>query len=330
MDNLTHSLVGLFLARAGFRRASPYGTALMVLAANAPDVDVVSGLGGAVTYIEWHRNITHSLIGWPVVALMSVGLVAAATRTKLPWLKAWLIALVGVGSHLLLDLTNTYGVRLLLPFSGRWFHWDIAPVIDLAIWTILLIGVAAPVLVRLVGSEIGEKDPDSGKAGWAFTALLFLFAYDYGRSVLHDRAVEPVASRTWEDGLTPRRAGAFPSGNPLVWTGVAEMYNAYIVVPVDLRGNFHPSVAETFYKGERTPALYAAKGSLPFRKFDEFVQYPLWMSVPSGEVENATKVTLLDLRFGTPRAIGFAATATVDAQNRVRDTQFGMGGARPR
>ncbi len=301
----------------------------MVLAANAPDLDVVSGLGGSVAYIEWHRNITHSLIGLPVMALVTVGIVAAVVRRKLPWLRAWLIALVGVVSHVVLDLTNVYGVRLLLPFSGRWFHWDITPVVDLTIWTILLLGVAAPALGRLVGSEIGEKNPDSGKAGWAVTALLLLAGYDYGRTLLHDRAVEAVGGRTYE-GLTPRRAGAFPQGNPLEWTGVAEMYNAYIVLPVDLRGNLHPSEAETFYKGERTPALYAAKKSLPFRKFDEFVEYPLWIQEPSGEVSDATRVILLDLRFGTPRAIGFAASATVDARGRVLNSRFGMGGVKPR
>ena len=299
----------------------------MVLAANAPDFDIVSALGGAVAYIEWHRNITHSIIALPVMALLSVGIVAAVARRRLPWLRAWLVAMVGVASHLVLDLTNIYGVRLLLPFSGRWFHWDLAPVVDLAIWAILLLGVAAPALGRLVGSEIGEKDPESGQAGWAVISLLLLLAYDYRRGVRHDRAADTVGNRVY-DGLTPRRAGAFPSGNPLLWTGVAEMYNAYIVVPVDLRGNFHPTDATTYYKGERTAALYAAKASTPFRKFDEFVQYPLWVVQPSGEVENATKVTLLDLRFGTPREPGFAAVATVDSQNRVRDTRFDMVGAK--
>ena len=39
MDNLTHSLVGLMLARAGLEKTTPRGTAMMVLAANAPDAD---------------------------------------------------------------------------------------------------------------------------------------------------------------------------------------------------------------------------------------------------------------------------------------------------
>ena len=146
MDNLTHSLVGLFLARAGFKYATPRGTAILVLAANAPDFDIVSWLGGSVAYIQWHRHITHSLIAMPVMALLAVAIVRLLGRQPLHWVRAWVIAMLAVASHLLLDLTNVYGVRLLLPFSGRWFHWDTTPVIDLTIWAIVLLGIAAPAL----------------------------------------------------------------------------------------------------------------------------------------------------------------------------------------
>ncbi len=162
MDNLTHSLVGLFLARAGLKRFTPRGTAIMVLAANAPDFDTVCWFGGPMSYIRWHRNITHSLIALPVMALLTVAIVRLLGRKQVRWLPAFLIAMVGVASHLILDLTNVYGVRLLLPFSGHWFHWDITPVFDLAFWAILLLGVAAPLLGRLVGSEIGEKPKGPG------------------------------------------------------------------------------------------------------------------------------------------------------------------------
>jgi inner membrane protein len=226
LDNLTHSLVGLFLARAGFKHVTPRGTAIMMLAANAPDFDVICWFGGSASYIHWHRNITHSLIGLPFMALVAVAIVRLLGRKKIRWRPAFLIAMVAVASHLILDLTNVYGVRLLLPFSGQWFHWDLTPVIDLTIWAMLFLGVAAPALGRLVGSEIGEKRRGSG-GGWAVTALLLVSVYDYGRSVLHDRAVALMDSRIY-NGLTARRTGAFPQGNPLLWTGIAELSNAYV------------------------------------------------------------------------------------------------------
>jgi inner membrane protein len=301
----------------------------MVLAANAPDMDVICTLGGATSYITWHRNITHSLIAVPVMALLSVALVRWISRTPVKWLPAFLIALLGVASHLILDLTNVYGVRLLLPFSGHWFHWDLTPVIDLSIWAILLLGVAAPWFARLVGSEIGEQRRDSGGGGWAVIALLLLSAYDYSRSVFHDRATAMVESRIYS-GLAPRRVAAFPAANPLVWHGLAELSNAYVAVPVDLRTEFRPEAGEYFYKPNITPALKAAEATLPFQKLLEFIQDPIWVVEVAAEMEHATRVRLVDFRFGTPAQPGFEAVATVTDRNQVVDSQFIMGAPRPR
>lgn len=319
-------MVGLFLARAGFRHATPRGTAIMMLAANAPDFDVVCWFGGSASYIHWHRNITHSLIAMPVMALLTVAIVRGLGRKPVRWLPAFLIALAAVASHLLLDLTNVYGVRLLLPFSGHWFHWDITPVVDLLIWGILFLGLAAPALGRLVGSEIGERQREVG-GGWAITALLLLFSYDYGRSVLHDRAVAEVDSRQYS-GLAPRRTGAFPQANPLAWTGIAELSNSYVMLPVDLRNEFRPEDGTTFYKAERTPAVDAALVTLPFQRFLEFVQYPIWVTEPLPD--KSTRVMLVDLRFGTPYAPGFVAAATVTDRLQVTESNFSFGSPRVR
>ncbi len=328
MDNLTHSLVGLFLARAGFGKFTPRGTAIMVVAANVPDFDAVSLLGGAAAYIRWHRNITHSLIALPLMALLAVAVVRVLGRKQVRWLPAFLIAAVAVASHLILDLTNVYGVRLLLPFSGHWFHWDTTGVIDLGIWAILLLGVAAPALGALVGSEIGERRRGPG-AGWAVTALLLVSAYDYSRSVLHGHAVALMDSRIY-NGLTPLRTGAFPLASPLLWTGVAELSDAYVEVPVDLRGSFHPESGETFYKAARTPAVLAAMRTEAFQRFLEFVQYPVWVASPAPELEHGVIVRLVDLRFGSPSMPGFEAVATVTDRNQVVSSIFTFGAPRVR
>jgi inner membrane protein len=328
LDNLTHSLVGLFLARAGFKKATPRGTAIMVVAANAPDFDVVSMLGGAEPYLRWHRHFTHSLIAIPLMALVAVAVVRLFGRKPVRWLPAWGIALVGVLSHVILDLTNIYGVRLLLPFSGRWFHWDITPVIDPTITAILLLGVAAPALGRLVGGEIGDKARAPG-AGWAITALSLLLAYDLLRSNLHDGVVAQVDARRYS-GLAPRRSGAFPSLNPFSWTGIAELSNAYVTIPVETLGTFHINDAVTWYKTEQTPIVDAAAQSEPFQRFQEFVQYPIWVAEPAPTPEGATEVKLVDLRFGTPQAPGFASIATVTRDGNVVQSELTMSGARPR
>src|SRR5271155_3236541 len=99
MDNVTHSLVGLMLSRVSGRNAL-----MMVVAANLPDIDIVSWAGGTLTYLEFHRGLAHSLIAAPVWALILILLFRDRT-----W-QAYLAALAGVMSHLLLDWTNVYGI----------------------------------------------------------------------------------------------------------------------------------------------------------------------------------------------------------------------------
>ncbi len=52
MDNLTHSLVGLAAAKAGLERLSPFATTGCVIAANAPDGDILAAFGGSWFYLK--------------------------------------------------------------------------------------------------------------------------------------------------------------------------------------------------------------------------------------------------------------------------------------
>lgn len=324
MDNLTHSLVGLFLARAGLKRFTPRGTAIMVLGANAPDLDAVSWFGGPMTYIQWHRHITHSLLAIPFMALLTVAIVRILGRRAVRWWPAVRIAIIAVASHIILDLTNVYGVRLLLPFSAQWFHWDLTPIVDLIIWGILLMSLGATFLARLVGSEIGERRRKSSGAGWAIVALLLVTAYDYGRSVLHDHAAALMDSRTYA-GFAPRSTTAFPGENPVRWMGVAQIDNGYVEVPINLLGGFDPESAITFHDATKTPAVQSAAATPPFRTFLQFDQFPIWTTAPSPDLERGTVVSLIDLRFGTPAAPGFEATATVTDRNQVVNPELSFG-----
>ena len=139
----------------------------------------------------------------PVMAMISVLLVACAIgRTMRGWKQAWCIAMIAVASHLLLDWTNAYGVRFLWPFSNEWFRLDLNNIVDIWIWGVLLLAAVSPLVGRLVSSEMGAK-PGSGR-GLAWFALLFLVAYDFGRYLLHERALD----RSTQGGFI---AGALPS-----------------------------------------------------------------------------------------------------------------------
>jgi inner membrane protein len=74
LDNLTHSFVGAAISKAGAERLTPLATATLVVAANAPDVDMLSYVRGPYFALSFRRGITH---GWPALVVLPL-LVAAA------------------------------------------------------------------------------------------------------------------------------------------------------------------------------------------------------------------------------------------------------------
>ena len=326
MDPLTHTATGLFLSRAGLNRWTPCALPILMLAANAPDIDIVTLSGGPLNYRHYHRHLTHSLVAMPVMAILPVILVWAVSRKPLHWAGAFLAAMIAVASHLLLDFTNVYGIRLLLPFSAQWLHLDLTGLFDLWIWLAFLLGFAGPALSRLVSSEIS-----SGKArlqhygrGWAWFALLFLLVYDGGRAVLHARAVAALDSRVYQ-GQAPARVLGVPGFNPFEWRGVVETRTQYLVFPVDPTGEFNPEHGSVIYKAEPDPAMAVARQTKAFQIFLDFNQYPLWKVTAADQPQGATRVELFDMRFGTPSQPGFLTTALVDNRGHVLETSFTVG-----
>lgn len=309
MDNVTHSLAGLMMARVSGRRA-----AMMVIAANLPDIDIVSWAGGTLTYLEAHRGLTHSLAAAPILAL----LLALLFRER-NW-QSYVACLLGVLSHLVLDWTNIYGIRLMVPFSGNWLHLDITDVVDPWILLMLLLAIAAPALAGLVGSEIGARKTSGAKRGWAWVALAFLLAYEGGRFAAHERALAVMGARLY-NGKPANRLSAIPNRwTPFQWRGVAEGDGYVVNVPVDLNTEFDPSDGRIEYAA---PTNNAALKTRPFEVFAKFNQLPFWKATKLPD--ETTEVQLIDLRFGTPDRPGFAATAILDASGAVRESKFGFG-----
>src|SRR5215203_4108933 len=174
MDNLTHSLVGLTAAKAGLEKLSPGATALCLLAANAPDADiVVLAFGDRWTFLQHHRGITHAIIGVIAIAFLLplifyvVDLVWARLKKQPPKtkLRGLLIAsFIVSATHPLLDWTNNYGVRLLLPWSQKWSYGDLVFIVDPYLW--LILGGAAFLL---------SAKTKVGKFIWAAMAALLTF-----------------------------------------------------------------------------------------------------------------------------------------------------------
>ncbi len=325
MDNLTHSLTGLALSRTGLDRFCPRAVWMLILSANAPDCDIAAASQGGFRYLEVHRGYTHSLIGLPLMAAVSVLLIALVFRERLPWLRAFALCTIGVASHLLLDWTNTYGIRLLLPFSSRWFHLDINHLYDGWILFVLLIAALWPSLSSLVSGEIGGRNGPVGRP-IAIFAVAFICLFDLGRFVLHNRVIAQLQARLYDDGPTLQYA-AFPSAfNPAYWTALVETNATYRIGPANSFGQWNPELASVYYKAPESATLQTAQRQEPFRYFLYFARFPVWSIQPvNNQNKHGTRLDLTDLRFGKPGSGSFHCIGYEDASNRLVFRQFTYG-----
>lgn len=337
------------MGRAGLNRKTALATATLTLAAEAPDLDVLSRFGGSAFGLNHHRGFTHSFLGIPIMAATVVGFIYLIWRLRgreirnpnLPprWGLLFAFACLAGLSHLFLDFTNNYGVRPFWPFSERWYSWDLVFIVEPVLLVVLTLGLILPGLFSLINEEIGatNKDPLAFPGRIAATlALLGVFACWGIRCYEHSRAVAALDSRTYQ-GCDAIRISAYPyMTNPFRWYAVAETTNFFATMDVD---SFTPEVdpaggMQIRYKTEETPVTLAAKKTYLGRVYLSWAQYPITEteelsdSVNSGRAAYA--VRFRDLRYdyslGRGRGtLGGMVLLTHDLQ--VVDEHFGAGSA---
>lgn len=147
MDPITHTLAGAVMARVGGDRKTPLAAATLMLAANAPDVDIISTGWGSFASIAFRRGWTHGPIALLLLPLvLTLAILAWDRFVRLrrtpdapPVDPHWILVLAFIGclSHPMLDWLNTYGIRVLMPFRSTWFYGDALFIIDPYWWVLL-------------------------------------------------------------------------------------------------------------------------------------------------------------------------------------------------
>lgn len=340
LEPVTHLLTAACVGRAGLNRTTGLATLTLVLAAEAPDADMLFFLGGSVTGFKHHRGLTHSFLGAPLVAAVTLAGVYGIYRlmrrrgwqSKVPprWGLLYAYALFSALTHILLDFTNNYGVRPLLPFNWHWYSWDIVHIVDPVVLTALILGLVTPALLGLVSDEVGARKLQFRGRGGAIFALVCLVAIVFFRDFEHRRAVAALNSVTFR-GQDALRVSAFPSMiNPFSWSGVVETRDSFEVLPVDSgSGQLDPqNQAVIRYKPEETPVTLAAKNSRLGHVYLDWAQYPLLdvTSLPAGAGYQAR---FQDLRFARAEALAqgqqpvLAGHVELDPQLRIIDEYMG-------
>jgi len=181
MDPIAHTLFGATMAEAGLKRKTALATATLLIGANIPDIDGLAMLVSSDYGLWFRRGWTHGILALLIWPFLLTGLMIGVDRLieKRMWRRNRMrqgppmrpvmllgIAFLGVWSHPLLDYLNTYGVRLLMPFSDTWFYGDTLFIIDPWFW--LLAGA---------GVVLARSKSWAGISGWivlgtAVTALI--------------------------------------------------------------------------------------------------------------------------------------------------------------
>ena len=325
MDPPTHLLVGACMGRAGFNRKSALTTLTMVLAAEAADVDVLWTLKSQLAALQHHRGITHSFVGVPFMAAMTLGFVylvhrlrmrrrppklSSTGRPKLPvrWGYLYLVALLAALSHLLLDYTTAYGIRLFEPFDYRWYSWDIVYILDPVIWLVLIAGLALPAFFGLISQEIGaRRQGPRGRAG-AIIALVCLVLIWGVRDYQHRRAVTAMDSFLYR-GAAPQRVAAYPYMiNPFRWHGVVETADFFETVPANSLGpDINEPQARIFYKPEETEVTRVAESTHFGHVYLDWAVFPYVHEQKFDGAFRGFFVDFQDLRYTYPEESGRTA-----------------------
>ncbi len=329
MEPVTHMLTGACISRSGMNRTTGLATLTMVIAAEIPDADFIWVLRGRLAYFAHHRGITHTLLASPLMAAVAVAAAFAFhrvwprdARNPPRWGRLFFYAWLGVLSHILLDFTNSYGIRPFAPFFPRWFSWDIVYIVEPLFLIVLLAGLILPALFGLVQEEVssGAQRGPRGRAGAIF-ALASMLAILALRDFEHRRAVAALNSLLYQQ-QTAIRVSAYPSLlNPFSWVGVAETASSYVVMRVTSQPpQADPeNRAQTFYKPEASPALVAAKNSYLGRVYLDWAAYPLLEVEPRMPPEGGFTVRFHDLRFADP-AGGNALGASLELDKNLNVT----------
>jgi membrane-bound metal-dependent hydrolase YbcI (DUF457 family) len=370
LDNLTHSLFAATLARTPLGRAGRGTTATLLVASNAPDLDIIAAAGGGANYLQWHRGMTHGPLGLIGLAILSAAIVEIARRIRPAWRRpeedasfAMLIgvALIGVVFHVLMDLPTTYGVRLLSPFSWRWYSVDWMPIVD--VYLLLVLGSG----LMVVRPTAAAADPRRRNAA----IVMVLMAVNYGiRAYAHNQALEIAPrlfgptlphpcdpGRDMQRGLTswplpapsPPREGtrclveiaAIPTFfSPFDWRIIAQMSNAFEIHDVNvLDSRFREPERDTEvfwrqvlrYPNVWSPAVQRAAATDLGQVFLGFSRFPAARSAV--DATGTTTVRFTDVRFvGGPiasdqpvrRVQPFTTTIRLDANGRVISETLGQ------
>jgi inner membrane protein len=310
MDNICHTLTGAAFGAAGLRRTTPWATATLMIASNLPDVDVLV-FATDLPSVAFRRGWTHGVVAQAFLPVVLSGVIFVAGRGRgARFVPLLALSYLGVLAHVGMDWLNNYGVRLLMPFSGRWFYGDAAFIVDLWLW--LMLGFAAWQGMAAAPIPAARRARFALLAAGLYVAALVVSARVARSAVIEQWRAEhgapPAALMVGPVPITPFRRVVIVDAGDSYATGTFEWFPPRAtfgsVIP---KNDAHPAVRHAMAADPRTRAVLV------------WARFPYYTveSTASGDV-----VTVRDVRFGdrvgAARAVVAASRGSSSPTGRSR------------
>jgi inner membrane protein len=300
----------------------------MVIGANLPDVDVLVYVfaGGGTHALAFRRGWTHGVLAMIVLPVLLAGIMTwvghmfdarrgrARAGPPISASQLLLLSAISIWTHPLFDLMNNYGVRLLMPFSSRWFYGDTLFIVDPWIWAALALGTfvslrrARAVPVGAASSRVmarAERPARLAIAAVATYIAVMAATSRIGRSVVERQAIASGATPALRVMVAPNPV------TPYTRTVVRDMGLWYELGQLTWSPLPHYARAgDPVLKTANSPTL-AALATPDGQRFASWARFPYAEVMTT---RDSTWVRLDDVRYARPGQRSFASVSVTVAR----------------
>ncbi|MFZ5998166.1 MAG: metal-dependent hydrolase [Nitrospirota bacterium] len=297
MDPITHTLSGIVIRQLGFKRKA--ALFVIILSAIAPDFDYVTRFWGIDAFLRYHRGITHGVLAlmvFPALMALMFG------WKKREFFYYYFISFLGYGSHLLMDLTNQYGTRILSPIDWNKYSLDLTFIID----PYITIGLLLSVILGMTNKKRA--------ALISLVTVVLLSGYIAGRSYLQGQVKDflrnEVDANTYRVYPLPNdflRWWFVTTSGDEVTTGFADLFTQRVYIQ------------DKYRLTNDAPEIVESKKADVVRSFLYFSGYPY------AEVKREQGKTIVlwkELSYSFLPGERFTAKVVIDKRGKVVESSF--------
>ncbi|BCB96544.1 hypothetical protein JZK55_14660 [Dissulfurispira thermophila] len=296
MDPLTHAISGAVIHQLGFKRKA--ALFVLIFSAIAPDLDYITRFWGTDIFLRYHRGITHGILA---LALFPA-IMAFIFRGKGGFFYYYFISFLAYGMHLLMDLTNQYGTRILSPLDWNQYSLDLTFIID----PYITIGLLLTVILGKMNKH--------RSAIIALCALVLFAAYIGGRAYLQKETKQFLKTK-----IDANIYKVYPLPNDFLrWWFVIKSGDEVKTGFVDLFSR-KVCIYEKYVLNNNDPAIIESKKSRIVSNFLYFSRYPY------AEVRREEKRTIViwrELSYSFLAGDRFFSRVVMDGNGKIIQADF--------